>query len=124
MEFIVFSLLGFKNMNKQKAINLLKKIKQHKPKILVLGDVMLDHYIYGDVERISPEAPVPIINYKKERDVLGGAGNVVANLSNLNCEVYLATIFGDDSDGNVLKEMLLRLNIILETKKVSKMIQK
>ena len=98
-------------MDKKKASDLLKIIKQSKPKILVLGDVMLDHYIYGDVERISPEAPVPIINYKKERNVLGGAGNVVGNLSNIGCEVYLASIFGDDLDGNALKEIFLRLNV-------------
>jgi len=55
--------------------------------ILVIGDIMLDRYLWGDVERISPEAPVPVFHIKKRSDVLGGVGNVVSNLSGLGCSV-------------------------------------
>lgn len=61
-------------MVKTNSKNALKQFK--KKKVLVMGDVMLDHYIYGNVTRISPEAPVPILNKTDEDYVLGGAGNV------------------------------------------------
>lgn len=51
--------------------------------VLVIGDIMLDRFTYGRVERISPEAPVPVFNYCYENQMLGGAGNVVANISSL-----------------------------------------
>ena len=95
---------------------LLSNIKIAKPKILVVGDVMLDHYVYGDVNRISPEAPVPIINYEKGKDVLGGAGNVVHNLVNLGAKVNIATIIGDDLDGKKIRDLFY--NIKVSTKHV------
>ena len=55
--------------------------------ILVVGDIMLDHYMYGDCNRISPEAPVPVVEVTNESHTLGGAGNVVENLNAL-CEIY------------------------------------
>ena len=54
--------------------------KNENPKILVIGDLMIDHYLWGKCERISPEAPVQIVNIDKESSVLGGAGNVINNL--------------------------------------------
>ncbi|AVQ16494.1 MULTISPECIES: D-glycero-beta-D-manno-heptose-7-phosphate kinase [Fusobacterium] len=65
-----------------------------KVKIAVLGDLMLDDYIIGKVERISPEAPVPVVNVEEEKFVLGGAANVVNNLSNLGAEVYCLGVIG------------------------------
>ncbi|MCP4624583.1 MAG: bifunctional heptose 7-phosphate kinase/heptose 1-phosphate adenyltransferase, partial [bacterium] len=56
-------------------------------KVLVMGDIMLDQYLWGDVGRISPEAPVPVVQVKERSAVLGGAGNVAANLSGLGCRV-------------------------------------
>lgn len=56
------------------------KLRAYKPSILVIGDVMLDHYLWGKCERISPEAPVQVIDVQRESTVLGGAGNVVNNL--------------------------------------------
>jgi D-beta-D-heptose 7-phosphate kinase/D-beta-D-heptose 1-phosphate adenosyltransferase len=89
---------------------LLSEIKIANPKILVVGDVMLDHYVYGDVNRISPEAPVPIINYEKGKEVLGGAGNVVHNLVNLGAKVNIATIIGDDLDGRTIRDLFNNIN--------------
>ena len=58
-------------------------------RIAVIGDVMVDRYFYGEVKRISPEAPVPVNRVKKVDSVLGGAANVAANLSNLGCNVFV-----------------------------------
>jgi len=67
-----------------------------RPKILVIGDLMIDHYIIGGATRLSPEAPVPIVNVKKETYTLGGAGNVVQNLVSLGAGVTVAGVIGDD----------------------------
>ena len=61
-------------------------------RVLCIGDVMLDHFLYGKVERISPEAPVPVFNYRSEKSMLGGAGNVVANLKTLGCRADLISL--------------------------------
>ena len=66
--------------------------------ILVIGDFMIDHYLWGKSDRISPEAPVPVVEVIKEEDRLGGAGNVVNNLLSLGSEVMISTILGDESE--------------------------
>jgi len=66
--------------------------------ILVIGDFMIDHYLWGKSDRISPEAPVPVVEIIKEEDRLGGAGNVVNNLLSLGSEVMISTVLGDESD--------------------------
>jgi len=68
-------------------------------RVLVIGDVMLDRYIWGEVERISPEAPVPVVKTGETSEILGGAGNVAANLAGLGCEVTLVGLLGDDETG-------------------------
>ena len=68
-------------------------------RLLVLGDVMLDHYLWGRCERISPEAPVPVVDVQRESTSLGGAGNVAANLSSLGAEPVLVGVMGDDDHG-------------------------
>lgn len=68
-------------------------------RVLVIGDVMLDRYIWGKVERISPEAPVPVVKTGETSEILGGAGNVAANLAGLGCQVTLVGILGDDETG-------------------------
>ncbi len=78
-----------------------------KPKILVVGDLMIDHYLWGSCERISPEAPVQVVDIKKETTVLGGAGNVINNLIALDCEVFVLSAIGDDATGDELSKMLL-----------------
>jgi len=82
-----------------------------KKKILVIGDLMLDTYLWGHSERISPEAPVPIIQVNKVEHNLGGAANVALNLSSLGCEVYLIGIIGSDPEGEILKNLLDQSNI-------------
>ena len=75
-------------------------------KVAVIGDIMLDRYISGNVERISPEAPVPINLVKSQRNVLGGAANTAANLSSLGGQVFIAGMQGNDRDGDTLSELL------------------
>lgn len=73
---------------------------------LCIGDIMLDRFMYGKVERISPEAPVPIFKLCKEKQMLGGAGNVVANMASLGCQVTFIGIVGNDEAGKKLSTLL------------------
>src|SRR5271168_2235745 len=75
-------------------------------RVLVLGDVMLDRYVYGSVERISPEAPVPVLKTDRERSVPGGAGNVARNIAALQGQVILVGLIGDDTAGRTLQSAL------------------
>ncbi len=77
-----------------------------KPRILVVGDVMLDHYLWGKCERISPEAPVQVVDIQRESTVLGGAGNVASNLISLGSHVSVISVVGDDSNGKELLDVL------------------
>jgi rfaE bifunctional protein kinase chain/domain len=79
---------------------------QKPPAILVIGDLMIDHYVWGDATRLSPEAPVPIVNVKNESTTLGGAANVAQNLVALGARVTLGGIIGDDTFGKQLTEIL------------------
>ena len=80
-------------------------------RILVVGDIMLDHYIYGTAERLSPEAPVPVVKFEREEYKLGGAGNVVANLRALDaCVDYIGCVANDD-EGMEIKELFLELKV-------------
>ncbi|MCV3374605.1 D-glycero-beta-D-manno-heptose-7-phosphate kinase [Campylobacter lari] len=81
-------------------------LSSKKPKILVVGDFMVDHYIWCDCTRISPEAPVMVMKSQKEDKRLGGAGNVYANLKSLGAEVFALGLVGDDESGRFLKENL------------------
>jgi len=80
-------------------------------KIGVVGDVMLDTYWWGHVERISPEAPVPVVSLDKKEYRIGGAGNVALNLAALGATVNIFSVIGRDDDGNVLREMLNKNSI-------------
>ncbi len=75
-------------------------------KILILGDIMLDKYIWGDAAKISPEAPIPVFNVRKRSECLGGAGNVAANLIGLGCNVTIIGVCGQDDAGNDLEKNL------------------
>jgi len=79
--------------------------------ILVIGDVMLDRYWHGNAYRISPEAPVPILNVTDTQERPGGAGNVALNLSALGCQVTLLGIIGDDEAGRILERQLETANV-------------
>jgi D-beta-D-heptose 7-phosphate kinase/D-beta-D-heptose 1-phosphate adenosyltransferase len=74
---------------------------------LVIGDIMIDHYIYGNCTRISPEAPVQVVEIQREQYTLGGAGNVLKNLAAFNCEVDIISVIGDDDKGAVVLNELL-----------------
>lgn len=80
-------------------------------RIAIIGDIMVDRYVFGDVSRISPEAPVPVNRVSAVKEVLGGAGNVAANLANLDCHVYLGSVAGVDDHGRVLDNLLATNNI-------------
>ena len=108
--------------------NLINRINEKPPTILVVGDLMLDKFIFGSVDRISPEAPVPIVKLEKEEQMLGGSGNVIRNLSNLGVKTSLCSAVGKDLAGDLLIAQLtkndtnisnvLRLNNIRTTEKM------
>jgi len=77
--------------------------------VLVVGDVMLDRFVQGDIGRISPEAPVPVLKEKSVSEILGGAGNVVRNLSSLGCRVSFVSSVGPDAVGEKISELLEKM---------------
>jgi rfaE bifunctional protein kinase chain/domain len=79
--------------------------------ILVIGDIMLDRYIVGEVERISPEAPVPIVNVTNTYHTLGGCGNVVRNLRSIGANVSCLAVVGDDESGEIIKGELYKCRV-------------
>jgi D-beta-D-heptose 7-phosphate kinase / D-beta-D-heptose 1-phosphate adenosyltransferase len=76
------------------------------PRILLVGDVMLDRYLFGNVERISPEAPIPVLSIGKQEHRLGGASSVATMVATLGARTILATVVGDDVEGRVVRELL------------------
>src|SRR3954465_10405427 len=83
---------------------LLKKISGRR--ILVVGDVMLDHYIWGDASRISPEAPVPVVDISRDSYTAGGAANVALNIASLGARCTVAGFIGSDETGRQLTSLL------------------
>src|SRR5919199_1859949 len=77
-------------------------------RVLVVGDVMLDRYVYGTVERISPEAPVPVVRRTDAQETLGGAGNVAENLLALVAEVALVGLTGSDDTARAVEALCAR----------------
>lgn len=84
-------------------------------RILVLGDVMIDAYQYGQVNRMSPEAPVPVLDFESEEQRIGGAGNVALNISALGAEPFIASVIGADTAGEQLKALFSAANMNLQT---------
>jgi len=82
-----------------------------KLKVLIIGDVMIDAYVYGVVNRISPEAPVPVVNVEKREKRLGGAANVALNVQALGATPIMCAVVGDDEDGSAFKSLLKKRNI-------------
>ena len=74
--------------------------------ILCVGDVMLDQYVYGEVDRVSPEAPIPVLNVGKKERAIGGAGNVVCNIASLGSVGYLLAAIGNDEAGEEIGRLL------------------
>src|SRR5689334_11344319 len=77
-------------------------------RVLVIGDVMLDQFLWGRVSRISPEAPVPVVDFERESFMPGGAANVARNLTSLSAQVELFGVIGRDPAGQQLKQLLQR----------------
>lgn len=80
-------------------------------RIVIIGDVMLDRYLSGDTERISPEAPVPVVTVTSKRMALGGAANVAANVAALGADAMLVGVVGDDRDGAALKQAMQAIGL-------------
>ncbi len=97
---------------------MIEHFKEKTPRILVVGDLMIDHYLWGKCERISPEAPVQVLDVEREENLMGGAGNVLNNLLSLGAKVGVCSVIGDDDgavwidnrldERGVIKEALLR----------------
>ncbi len=95
--------------NKEKLFKIIDNFKNFK--ILVIGDIILDEYIWGKASRLSPEAPVPVLEVNKYSYVLGGAANVANNIRTLGGKVCLAGVVGKDSTADRLCEILTENNI-------------
>lgn len=80
-------------------------------KVLVIGDVMIDAYIWGSVSRISPEAPVPVVNVKNREKRMGGAANVALNLQSLGAVPILCAVLGDDEEAGIFEDLLAKRKI-------------
>ena len=80
--------------------------------VLVLGDIMLDRYFCGSSSRISPEAPVPIVDIEETRYAIGGAGNVALNLVGLGAKTFLLGVVGDDFEGNKIQELFGSMGVL------------
>src|SRR5436189_829303 len=89
---------------KQRAQELISAMRDRK--VVVLGDVMLDEFIWGDVTRISPEAPVPVVNIKRESMHLGGAANVLANITAIGASGNVIGVVGRDAAAEKVRESL------------------
>ncbi len=85
--------------------------QDNNPKILVIGDLVIDHYLWGSCERISAEAPVQVIDIKNENIVLGGAGNVINNLCSLEATVDVISVIGECEASNDLKDLLTAIKV-------------
>lgn len=81
------------------------------PHILLLGDLMIDEYIYGNAERLSPEAPVPVVHEKYRQHRAGGAGNVAADLATLGAYVHCISVRGNDTSGTLLTQLLTEMGV-------------
>jgi len=92
-----------KHITIKRAKEITRKFSEQK--VLVIGDVMIDHYVIGVVQRVNPEAPVPLINVREKRDMSGGAGNAAKNVAKLGATTTLLTVTGDDPGAFHLKEI-------------------
>ncbi len=93
----------------QHLLHLLNNISD--ARILCMGDIMLDRFIYGEVNRISPEAPIPVIKIAREKEMLGGVGNVVANITSLGAKTSILSIVGDDEVAKKISNKLYAIGV-------------
>src|SRR5215510_13903565 len=97
-------------LNRAQAAQILDRMRNRN--IVVLGDIMLDEFVWGDVTRISPEAPVPVVDVRRESVHLGGAANVLANLVALGARGSVVGVVGRDSSGERLRSGLRELGTL------------
>src|SRR4026208_2426339 len=97
-------------LNKNRVTEILRALRDRN--IVVLSDVMLDEFVWGDVTRISPEAPVPVVDVRRESMHLGGAANVLANLVALGARGSVVGVVGNDSPGERLRAGLKELGTL------------
>src|SRR5437762_9379550 len=99
-------------LNKKRAEEILTRARACR--VVIVGDVMLDEFIWGDVTRISPEAPVPVVNIQRESTRLGGAANVLANVTALGAMATVIGVVGNDDAAEKLRDALRR-NVGVQT---------
>ena len=97
------------NLSEKRLLDIIDNFKNYN--VAVVGDMMLDGYLWGDVQRISPEAPVPIVEIDNEFFRFGGAANVALNISKLGCNPIPIGVIGDDRNGEIFKELLHKANM-------------
>ncbi len=95
-------------LTKSRAEEILHTVRDRR--VVVLGDLMLDEFVWGDVTRISPEAPVPVVDIRRESVHLGGAANVLANLISLGAKGFVVGVTGDDAAGTRLRDAICECN--------------
>src|SRR5689334_24376309 len=91
-------------LSRDRVLHLIQRMQSSR--VAVLGDVMLDRYLIGDTERLSPEAPVPVVMVHARKSALGGAANVAANVSAIGARCRLVGLIGDDTEGGLVKQEL------------------
>ena len=96
-------------LTKKRALEIIANFSQ--AGVLVVGDIMVDHFIWGNVSRISPEAPVPVVDVQKDSILLGGCANVLNNIYAMGGKVYVAGVIGADNIGKKLLTELRERNI-------------
>src|SRR4051812_48000869 len=92
------------SLSRPRLCSLLHEASQRR--IAIVGDAMLDVYLRGDVDRISPEAPVPVVRVRERKLALGGAANVAQNVAALGADCELVAVIGDDVNGTTLRDMM------------------
>jgi D-beta-D-heptose 7-phosphate kinase/D-beta-D-heptose 1-phosphate adenosyltransferase len=91
-------------LTRDRLLHLVQRMKESR--VVVVGDIMLDRYLVGDTERLSPEAPVPVVTVRERHAALGGAANVAANVGALGARSLLVGVVGDDADGASIRQVL------------------
>jgi D-glycero-beta-D-manno-heptose-7-phosphate kinase len=91
-------------LSRERVLQLVQRMKDSR--VVVVGDIMLDRYLTGDTERLSPEAPVPVVTLRDRHAALGGAANVAANVAALGARCFLVGAVGDDADGAAIRQEL------------------
>ncbi len=92
-------------LSRDRVLDLIQRMKDSR--VVVIGDIMIDRYLYGDTDRLSPEAPVPVVTVRERQAKLGGAANVAANVASMGASCLLVGTVGDDGDGATIRQDLV-----------------